>query len=154
MLEWFELFFASGYATVYFVFIGAMIQQVFAEGNAPTSVGMQGTIMHFVCKCCGTHIFFSQHSTVACDRCREEYEVFKDKKHLKVQHKLKSTTDGVYACDDCHGEFVLKGEGPEEGWLVKCPSPNCGRKYYVREEKNPHKGFYVKPIKRRRWWKN
>ena len=152
MLDWFELFFASGYATVYFVFIGAVIQQVFAEANAPTSVDMQGTLMHFVCKCCGTHIFFSNHSTVACDRCKESYEVSEDrKKKLRVQFDLK-VGDEVHECIDCHGLFVLRA-GVNEG-LITCPNPECDRQYYVLEKTNPHRGFYVKPIKRRRWWKN
>jgi len=149
MLEWFELLFASGYATVYFVFLGAVIQQVFVEDNVPTSVDMQGTIMHFPCKCCGNHIFFSNHSTIACDRCNEKYRVFQEGKKLKVQFDLKPG-DEVHECIDCHALFVLRA-GIKEG-LVKCPNPNCDREYYVREKKNPHHNFYVKAIPRKKWW--
>lgn len=146
MLEWFELFFMGGYATTYMIFIGAVLQELFIESNVPSAVTMQGTIMHFPCKCCGNHIFFSSHSTVECDKCNEGYKVFKAGKRLKVQFDLKPG-DEIHECVDCGGLFVLRA-GMEEG-LIKCPNPNCKREYYVREKPN---SFFVKAIPRKKWW--
>jgi len=143
MLEWFELAFMGGYATVYFVFIGAILQEL---------VYMQGTIIHFPCFCCGNPVYFSNHSTVPCKWCGQTYEVFEDReKKLKIRFVL-NPNDKEHVCTDCHGKFVLKAGGPEEGELRKCPNPNCDREYYVREKNNPHKGFYVKALPRKKWW--
>jgi len=143
------LAFILGYGVTFFVFMLQLTREVVFEANYSSAVDIQGVILHFPCKTCRNEVFFTHHSTVTCGNCGSAYNVFARKSKLKVELAL-GENDEVYECIDCHGVFVLKA-GIHES-LMKCPNPACGREYYVLEKVNPHRSFYVKPIKRQKWW--
>ena len=97
----------------------------------------QGALIHFECVC-GKPIFFNHSSTIACQRCKAEYDVEVEKS--KVVSKLKLLPgDKLYSCIDCHKKIIIRGDDK----IVMCP--NCKRGYYVKNE-------YIKPMNKRKWW--
>ena len=139
--------FVSGYATAYFVFLVNILQQALFEAEVPHEV--QGTMFHFPCQCCRNEIYFSTNSVIDCDKCNTPYKVSTKGNKLKV-HLALEPGDEAHECVDCHGTFILKAGLGEK--IIECPNPDCERQYYVFEKLNPHHSFYVKPIKRRKWW--